>query len=330
MQNVIDWFLKIQRDFPWRKEKTPYRVWVSEVMLQQTRATVVIPYFERWMKKFPTLNDLAKAKQEDVIKAWEGLGYYSRARNLHAGAVEVLERFQGALPDSKEELLSIKGIGPYTAGAILSFAFEKKAAAIDGNVTRVLSRFFATNQKKEIEEKLLQALPDEGSFIAMEGLIELGALLCTKTPLCELCPLQKECKAYKEDCVDEFPFLKQRAKTIFLHRIVGCIESEGKILVKRVSKGKIMEGLYEFPYVEGDKGKKDLEKMLGISLTTVTPLGEKIHSFTKYKVYLHPTHYTTSKAVDLIGYKWVLLSELKNLPYPSGHREIADQIFNRS
>jgi A/G-specific adenine glycosylase len=327
MKNVIDWFLKVQRDFPWRKEKTPYRVWVSEVMLQQTRATVVVPYFEKWMEKFPTLTCLAKAEIGEVIKAWEGLGYYSRARNIHLGAQEVVKKYGGELPSTLLELLSIKGIGPYTAGAILSFAFGKKAAAIDGNVLRVLSRLYAIESKKEIENRLLEALPEEGSAIAMEGLIELGALICTKTPKCTLCPLQKECKALLEERIEEFPPLKERSKTITLHRLVGCIESEGAILLKKGEKGKIMEDLYEFPYVEGDKKKKDLESMLGLPLTTLAPLGEKTHSFTKYKVYLHPYHYRTPKRIDLFGYEWVLLKDLEKLPYPSGHREIAKQIL---
>ncbi len=327
MKNVIDWFLKTERDFPWRKEKTPYRVWVSEVMLQQTRASVVVSYFERWVEKFPTLKSLAEAKLEEVVKAWEGLGYYSRARNLHLGAKEVVEKYGGELPSSLEKLLSIKGIGPYTAGAILSFAFEQKAVAIDANVARVLSRFFATHEKKEMEENLLQMLPDRNSPIAMEGLIELGALICTKVPKCSLCPLQEGCKALREGSVEQFPLVKEREKTIVLHRFVGCIENERAFLLRKVGKGKIMAGLYEFPYVEEKEGKRGLEKLLGASLKMTAPLGEKTHSFTKYKVHLHPYHFVAQNRIDLEGYEWVLLKDLETIPYPSGHREIAQQIF---
>jgi A/G-specific adenine glycosylase len=200
MRELNSWFLENRRELPWRIDPTPYRVWISEVMLQQTRASVVIPYFERWMTLFPDVAALAAAPIERVIKTWEGLGYYSRARNLHRGAQQMVESFGGEVPSDREALMSIKGLGPYTIGAILSFGFQKRAAAVDGNVTRVLARYFSIEEnvgrqsvKRLIGEKAEAILDEREPWVTAEALIELGATVCTPKPFCELCPLQKSC-----------------------------------------------------------------------------------------------------------------------------------------
>ena len=188
------WFLKEKRDLPWRENASPYWVWVSEVMLQQTQVSVVVPYFIRWMKKFPTISALAAAQCEDVIKTWEGLGYYSRARNLHKGAQTIVSNYNGKLPKTRNELLAIKGLGLYTANAILAFAFKKKAAPVDGNVRRVLARYDGvyesidkTKVQKEIQSRAEKLLPERQSYLISEALIELGALICKKKT--QLCPM---------------------------------------------------------------------------------------------------------------------------------------------
>src|ERR1700722_10190653 len=178
IDSLKDWFVREKRDLPWRENPSPYAVWISEVMLQQTQASVVIPYFERWMARFPTVAVLAEASQGEVIKMWEGLGYYSRVRHLHQAAKDLMYRYAGDLPRTREGLEGIKGIGPYTRGAILSFAFHQKAAAVDGNVLRVLARYFAIEEeiekaKKSITELTESILPEEEPWIVMEGLIEL-------------------------------------------------------------------------------------------------------------------------------------------------------------
>lgn len=324
-----NWFEKEKRTFPWREGKTPYAVWVSEVMLQQTRAACVVPYFHRWMNQFSTIKKLAEAKEEEVIKLWEGLGYYSRARNLHLGAQEILERFSGKFPDTLEELLSIKGIGPYTAGAILNFAFQKKAQAIDGNVKRVLSRLFAieacitskpfeVRARKELETLLNEPRP----WVTSEALIELGALVCMPTPSCEVCPLKKGCKAFSLNQVGSFPLKPQRKKVTVLERAVAIIMAEEKVLIQKKETG-VMKGLYEFPYFPKESRWPVglLETFLGEPFILEGMLDEVVHTFTKYRARLYPAFGRVSKCLPLEGV-WVPVETLETYPFSSGHRRV--------
>lgn len=199
------WFQSTKRDLPWRCSPSPYVVWIAEIMLQQTQVSVVEPYFLRWMQQFPSIATLARATREEVIKAWEGLGYYSRARHIHAAAQYLMEKHEGKLPSRREDLEKVKGLGPYTVGAILSFAFHQKAAAVDGNVIRVLSRYFCVEDdvgksgtKKQIWELAEKLLPDHEPWVVVEGLIELGATVCLKRPKCAECPINKSCLGFRE------------------------------------------------------------------------------------------------------------------------------------
>lgn len=323
--SLTQWFRHSKRDFPWRKSPSPYQVWVSEVMLQQTRASVVIPYFLRWMERFPSVNDLAQASELEVIKAWEGLGYYSRARNLHLGAKQVIEYFNGKLPSDPAKLQTIKGLGPYTIGAILSFAFGKKYPAIDSNVLRVLARHFliekeitGSSARKEAEKIALSIIPEENPATFNEALVELGALICTsKNPRCVVCPIRKTCKAYALDKVHELPIKKTRQKITPLFRSVFIIQNKNFVLLKTPKKGQIMDGLYEFPYVEkGEDFSFDAELTLIHKLPTVT------HTFTRYKATLYPLLHNTNIRSKTPGHEWVKLADLADLPFSSGHRKI--------
>jgi A/G-specific adenine glycosylase len=259
VQKLRSWFLSQKRDLPWRENPTPYAVWVSEVMLQQTQVSVVIPYFLRWMEKFPTIKSLAEAPIEEVIKEWEGLGYYTRVRNLHEGAHYVVKNHAGKLPSTAENLSKIKGLGAYTIGAILSFAFHQKAAAVDGNVLRVLSRYYSYHEDiskpktvKKIREMAQLLLPDYEPWIISEALIELGATICARTPKCPECPLKNECKGYLEGNAHDLPVKSQKNPITSLFRGVTVIECEEQYLVVRGEKGKLMADLYQFPYFESD------------------------------------------------------------------------------
>ncbi|HEY5926977.1 MAG TPA: A/G-specific adenine glycosylase, partial [Kofleriaceae bacterium] len=221
---VVTHYRRDRRDLPWRKTRDPYAIWVSEIMLQQTRVATVIPYWERWMAKFPTVNALAAAPLDDVLAAWAGLGYYSRARNLWSGAREVTASFAGALPRQASELRRVPGIGPYTAGAIASIAYGERAPLVDGNVARVLARVFAiehdiksTAGQKALWQRageLMQALPaDHAPGDLNQGLMELGATLCSPTsPRCLLCPLASQCIAARTGRQDELPVVAARKK----------------------------------------------------------------------------------------------------------------------
>ena len=325
MKELHHWFERNRRDFPWRRDKTPYRVWVSEVMLQQTRAAVVVPYFERWMERFPNVEALAAARLEEVIKAWEGLGYYSRARNLHAGAKEIVERFGGEIPEGREALESIRGLGPYTVGAILSFGFQKRAAAVDGNVVRVLARYFLIEEnvgksavKRQIGEKAEQLLDEKEPWVTSEALIELGATHCAPRPRCEGCPLQSGCKAFREKKAEVLPIKSGESKTVELNRAVYWIEAEGKVLVRKGEAGRVMADLYEFPYVEG----KREGACLGFKKWRVVKrLPEVSHTFTRFKAHLRP-FMVRAELRDVEGHMWIEKERLAELPFSSGHRKI--------
>ncbi len=325
MEALKKWFQDEMRDLPWRQDRSPYRVWVSEVMLQQTQVAVVIPYFHRWMKKFPTLESLAAAPIEEVIKLWEGLGYYSRARNLHQAARLIVERNKGVIPSTSLELQELPGFGPYTVGALLSFAFKQKAPAVDGNVVRVLSRFFASAQdcskRSHYEELAWSLLPNDEPWIVMEALIELGAQVCQKKPKCGECPLLEGCLAYRQGKAADFPTPRKRPQTIQLKRQVAVIQAGTAILVRQEKDRKVMSGLYEFPYAPYDEPLP-----IKISLDKIHDFSVVKHGFTRYDVTLLPTLYKAEKKEPIDGFEWCEVSALKDLPFSSGHRRILEQL----
>lgn len=337
IEDLKKWFVQSKREFPWRISPSPYAVWISEVMLQQTRAAVVVPYFERWMQKFPTISALAEAPLEEAVKVWEGLGYYSRVRNLHKGAVEISKK-GGGLPDSREGLLEISGIGPYTAGAILSFAFHKKAVAIDGNVERVVSRYKAIEgdlkkaaAKRRLEEECLSLLPEKEPWIVMEALIELGATFCLPRPSCDKCPLQKNCAASLQGATERIPFKQKRAETVFLEKHVAVLVCGEEALIQKKEEGGLLGGLAEFPSLPAESGK-DLEEWIGSSLGLEALFKEELslqkHTFTKYHVELQPSLFQVLQKKEIVGCAWRHLDDLeKNVTFSSGHKKILQEIL---
>lgn len=330
-EELKNWFLENKRLFPWRENPTPYGVWVSEIMLQQTQAAVVVPYFERWMETFPTLIDLANAEKAEVIKMWEGLGYYSRAVNLYEGARYCVEHYESKIPENQEDLSKIKGIGPYTLGAILSFAFHKKIAAIDGNILRVIARYFAISDsidmqstKQEISKRVFDFLPEEGSHIINEALIELGATLCQKKPQCTFCPLQSGCVAYARGLTTQLPKKNLKQPPTLLFRAVAIIQREKSVLLTKGVKGRVMAELYEFPYIEMEKFssleeiKSAFEERLQLKLDFIKSLPIEKHTFTRYRATLFPLIFDCKKMSE--GHFWH--SDPLKLPFSSGHRRI--------
>jgi A/G-specific adenine glycosylase len=334
--NLKSWFLSQKRDLPWRDNPSPYTVWISEVMLQQTQVSVVVSYYERWMKRFPTITQLADASLEEVIKEWEGLGYYSRARNLHAAAKYLVKYHHGELPNTKEHLEKIKGLGPYTVGAILSFAFHQRFPAVDGNVLRVLTRYFKIEEDiskaktvNAIRNVAAEALPEEESWLINEALIELGATVCQRKPKCEECPMRKTCASYIAGTPELLPIKSAKVQIQRLHRAVAVVSFQGKLLVMRGEEGQIMSDLHEFPYFEttedglsGSELKKKLQKELGLDISLKESLPCVKHSFTRYRVFLQPYHYLARREVPVKGYQWLTLESLDQLAFSSGHRQI--------
>jgi len=330
------WFLAEKRNFPWRQTTDPYAIWVSEVMLQQTQAATVVPYFLNWMHLFPTPHDLADASLDRVLKTWEGLGYYSRARHLYAGAKEVVERFGGKLPSGENELATIKGLGPYTLGAILSFAFHQRKAAVDGNVARVLIRYFgwrddiakpATLQKlRRLAQTLL---PEEESWIVNEALIELGATICRPKARCTVCPLRAECKAFRDHLVDQLPVKSKRSPIKSLYRSVAVVQSDSGYLVSRGKQGRVMADLYEFPYFDIREGcfsptqlQRDIEETYALKVVQQRMLTEERHNFTRYTVRLYPVLFKCEDPQPIEGLEWLSADALKQLAFSSGHLRI--------
>ncbi|MEH7096084.1 A/G-specific adenine glycosylase [Neobacillus vireti] len=257
--DLITWFKREQRDLPWRKDQDPYKVWVSEIMLQQTRVDTVIPYFNRFIEWFPTIDALADADEDKVLKAWEGLGYYSRVRNLQSAVKEVREKYNGEVPSTPEEIAELKGVGPYTAGAILSIAYGIPEPAVDGNVMRVLSRILsiwddiAKPSSRKVFEKAVRALISHDDPSAFnQALMELGALICTPTsPSCLLCPVREHCQAFSEGVHEELPVKTKKTKTRNVQLAAAVLSNaEGKILIHKRPSSGLLANLWEFPSVE--------------------------------------------------------------------------------
>lgn len=275
LKALLGWFSAHKRALPWRQTQDPYAIWVSEIMLQQTQAATVIAYYNRFLSQFPTVFDLAQADETDVLKAWEGLGYYSRARNLHAGAQTVCQVHQGLFPKNRPDALKIKGVGAYTAGAILSFAYGLPYAAVDGNVLRVLARFLAhpwsLSQAKDrltcaqlIETTWLKAYPAQASRLN-EALIELGALICTpREPQCRACPLKACCRAHALHQTTDFP-LKRPPRELPVEPLTVLVitgrKMTGTFVQKRPAQG-LLAGLYAFPMLTDHLEALTLEEAL--------------------------------------------------------------------
>lgn len=322
------WFLQHKRSFPWRDNPSPYAVWISEIMLQQTRAVVVVDYFNRWMELFPSIETLATAPLSSVIKAWEGLGYYNRVRNIKAAA-EFLYQNNLSLPNSLSGLLAIKGIGPYTAGAILSFAFHQKATAIDGNVKRVISRYFGQEDPTSIEKNTFSLLPDEEPWITMEALIELGATLCQKKPNCRECPLQGECFAYKHNKTDEIPKKKQKNSLLYAEKEVALILYQGEILVQIEPMGKVLGGLTLFPSFLRSLElslQESIQLHLHLSVEWIEDLPPTKQTFTNHVEELFPSVFQAKEQILHPNFTWIPLTQVTNLPFSSGHKRILQSL----
>lgn len=301
-KDLLAWFRAGARDLPWRRERTPYRVWVSEVMLQQTRVETVIPYFERFMAAFPTVEALAAAHIDRVLKLWEGLGYYSRARSLHKAAGILWRGHGGELPRSAAALRELPGVGPYTAGAIASIAFGEPAAAVDGNVIRVFSRVFDIEDcvdDADVRERIWELArevvdPKEpGAF--NEALMELGAMVCVpRAPRCESCPLARRCDGRARGLVGELPVRKPRKAVPHKHIVAAAIREGSRYLLGKRPEGKMLAGLWEFPGGKVEAGEahsqalaRELQEELEIEARVGRHLGSVDHAFTHFRMTMH-------------------------------------------
>jgi A/G-specific adenine glycosylase len=340
---LLEWFEKNKRDLPWRKTRDPYAIWVSEIMLQQTRVGTVIPYYKKFLKSFPTVGHLAKSDLPKVLKVWEGLGYYARARNLHRSSQFVLNRFHGKIPDTLKGLLSLSGIGRSTAGAILSFAFHREAPILDGNAKRVLSRLFALsgNPGENKTEKLLwkiseSLIPRGHSNPFNQALMDLGSMLCTpKDPLCPRCPLRDLCKGRTSGEPERFPTRRIKKKIPRIEAMAAVIQQNGKVLLKQRPAKGLLGGLWDFPNwrIEGKQSSRlrsrlrnTIKKEMGMNVEVKESLGTFKQTFSHFKLTLHVFN-CGAMGKNKKG-RWVAVGNLHLLPMSRVHRRIAESILN--
>lgn len=321
---LIPWYIEHKRDLVFRKHQDPYYIWVSEIMAQQTRIDTMLPYFERWIEKWPTIEALAQAPIEDVLKAWEGLGYYNRARKLHEGAQLVHEKYEDRLPKSLEELRKIPGIGFYTAGAIGSIAYGLRTPAVDGNVLRVISRLYKIDEdvtSKQTVDRIYQIvydlMEDCNTSDFTQGLMEIGALVCTpKNPSCSLCPLVTKCLSEKDGTQMNYPIKKaaKKPKEIELH--VYLIENENKILLTDECKDGLMKGLYRLPQFETiPEALKSAE------------LKEKRKHVFSHRIW-NMNCYKYTQAVSLENCFWVNINQIEDYPIVTAHKKWLKEVYN--
>ncbi len=298
-QKLLRWYQKNKRDLPWRRTNDPYSIWVSEIMLQQTQVVTVIPYYEKFLKKFPTLLSLAQAKEEEVLSLWSGLGYYRRAKLLHRGTQEIHTKHQGKVPSTPEILKTIPGIGPYTAGAIASIAFQQPTPLVDGNVVRVLSRIFTKKGhakegklQKEIWKQAAELVDPKKPGDFNQALMELGATVCrVALPSCPSCPLNSLCAGWKLGNPEQFPETPPTKKTLHLKRVVATAWQKDKLLLVKRKDSRWFQGLWELPHEYLAEGSSSLEvlqnflqQQLGISLKETKALPTTTHSITHHRI----------------------------------------------
>ncbi|WP_077624360.1 A/G-specific adenine glycosylase [Sediminibacillus massiliensis] len=339
--DLIDWFQTVQRDLPWRKDKDPYKVWVSEIMLQQTKVDTVIPYFNRFIDKFPTLDDLAAADEQEVLKAWEGLGYYSRARNLQNAVKEVAAEYNSKVPDTSEELASLKGVGPYTKGAILSIAYNLPEPAVDGNVMRVMSRVLLIDDdiaksktRRIFEDCVKEVIPETNPSDFNQGLMELGALVCTPTkPSCLLCPVQNHCRAFSEGMQQDLPIkTKGKKQKSVKYMAFLLVDTDGNYLIEQRPDKGLLASLWQFPMAP--LAETD-EEHAGNWFTQV--YGLKIDSLVKVDTIKHVFSHLIWEIDVFAGAivsggltseraKFVSRKELESYPFPVSHQKILKHI----
>ena len=326
-QSVLAWYDEGHRSLPWRLTRDPYKIWVSEIMLQQTRAETVVSYYDRFLSRFPTVQALAEAPQEELLKMWEGLGYYSRARSLQKAAQMIGAEFGGQLPADLEKLRSLPGVGDYTAGAIASIAFGIPAAAVDGNVERVICRYYAIEDtvgtpavRRMITEKTQALVPADRPGAFANAMMEMGATMCTpKNPKCLLCPVRESCAGFAKGIAEQLPQKAKKKKQRVEERAVLLVLCEGRVLIVRREE-KLLGGLYVFPDVLDGKEPAELcRQMDALGLCTAYDglLGHAKHVFT-HIIWEMDIHLLVAQScADIPGGRWVTREELEALPLPT-------------
>jgi len=330
-KNIIPWYKNHYRDLPWRQTKDPYKIWLSEIILQQTRVAQGLPYYLNFVEQYPTVFELARASEDEVLRMWQGLGYYSRARNLHACAKMVVEEYQGKFPDTYEALQQLKGVGKYTAAAIASFAFKRVVPVVDGNVFRVLSRYLLINNDIadpknfkiffNASEKLIAK---ENPDLYNQAIMELGATICSVSkPACLICPVTDTCMAREKGAQNELPVKKKKVKVRnrFFYYLV--IEKNDKLLMGKRGPKDIWQGLFDFPLIERDRLLNEEEiaqavhEFMGSEKSTYFEVSDSIkHVLTHQRLQAFFITLKTDEPITLTDYDWHTKAAIETLPKP--------------
>ncbi|MFQ5823365.1 MAG: A/G-specific adenine glycosylase [bacterium] len=346
-EKLIDWYEKNKRELPWRQTSDPYKIWIAEVMLQQTQVEQVLPYYEQFIKKFQDIKSLANASLSEVLKVWEGMGYYARARNLHTAADIIVKEFAGRIPTSHDELMKIPGIGPYTAAAVSSIAFNENYPVVDGNVLRVLSRVLKIEdypRKNGIKSKFVDAakelLPEGQASNFNQAMMELGALICTpQKPKCYQCPINFFCQAYQtlED-PSILPVKAPPKHKPHFNVVVGIIWKKGKILIDQRPKEGLLGGLWEFPGGKQEPGEtleeclvREIQDEMEIEIRVQGPFLTVQHMYSHFNITLHSFQCQfiggALKPKKAIDWKWVAPKELTRYAFPKANKKILDALL---
>jgi len=338
---LLKWFQFNQRNLPWRKNRDPYRIWISEVMLQQTQVAKVIPYFINFSNKFPDINSLAKGTLHDVLKLWEGLGYYARARNLYQAAALINKNHQGKIPQNYSILIKLPGIGDYIASAVLSQAFKLPYPVVDGNVKRILSRFFLinspvnlSNSKKIFAKKAEKLLDQNHPGDYNQAMMELGAIICKpQNPLCEKCPITEFCDAFLNNKQNQFPIKAKKKPVPQYHIAVGVIFKEGKVLMIQRRNSGLLGGLWEFPGGKIKKGEsatnaciREMKEKVNAEVTQLEFLTEIKHIYSHFKIRMEifKCNYSSGEIIpkEHQGFRWIRIKKISDFPVHSANLKI--------
>lgn len=341
---LLRWYARHRRDLPWRRNPTPYRVWVSEVMLQQTVVATVIPYFERWMDRFPDVGSVAAATEREVLALWQGLGYYQRARRLHRAARRIVQVHEGRLPSDRRGLRELPGIGPYIADAILSIAFGCDVVALDANLTRVFMRLLAVEGRgtkaevrREVRRWAEAGLPRGRAADYNQALMDFGSLVCRpRSPLCEECPLRQDCAAFRLGMQYDIPTPRKRQ----LKRIqtaIAVFRRQGEVYIQKRPPGGLFAGLWEFPggkvcddETPREALRRECREELGVDCEPGEKLVELTHYYTVFEVRLHAFLCPPPEGLPVDEtHRWVVLEELDEYPMPSANRQVVEALRER-
>ncbi len=345
---LLDWFCQHKRPLPWRASYAPYEVWISEIMLQQTQMERGVAYFLRWMSRFPDVRSVAAASEEEILQYWEGLGYYRRARLLHQAAQTMVERHDGCVPSSQEELEALPGLGAYTVAAIRSIAFQQDVVPVDANVERVFSRLLDIDSPVRrkpasdiVRREALRLLPSGRARDYAQALMEFGALICGKAPQCTLCPLGDWCKARMNGVERERPVLEARPEVVPVASVHGLLICEKHVLLRQRPASGLWGNMWEFPGLDSFSGTPQQALLqafsrMGLSVGIAAPLGSVSHGYTNHRLTAHFFRVAVDRSLkelfalfDGQPYRFVRWDRTDELAMPAHHRKMAERYFLR-